>query len=68
MTKVKNHNCYICNKEKLTKDEIGLNKKLINKEIQKFQCMDCLANYLNISIEDLLDYIEQFKAEGCTLF
>lgn len=30
--------------------------------------MDCLADYLGTTVEDLLDKIEEFKDEGCTLF
>ena len=59
--------CLECNKE-LVKDEIGLNKKLLGKDIEKFYCMDCLADFLNVTVEELLDKIEEFKEEGCELF
>lgn len=64
----KHINCFICGKENLSRNEIGLNQKLINREIQKFHCMECLSEYLEISVEDLLDRIEEFKDSGCTLF
>jgi len=60
--------CFICGKEKLTRNEIGLNKKLIDQNIEKIHCLDCLADYLEISAEDLLDRIQEFKYSGCTLF
>ena len=60
--------CFICGKENLTRNEIGLNKKLIGQDIEKFHCMDCLAEYLEISKEDLLERIQEFKYSGCTLF
>lgn len=60
--------CIACNKKKLDKDTIGINKKLLGKEITKFYCMDCLADYLGCTVEDLLEKIEEFKEEGCTLF
>lgn len=61
--------CFICGKENLTHNEIGLNKKLIGQDIEKkFHCMDCLAEYLEISKEYLLERIEEFKDSGCTLF
>ena len=60
--------CYVCGKESLSKDEIGLTKKLIDKKTMNFYCIDCLAEYLEVTTEELLDKIEEFKEEGCTLF
>ena len=61
-------NCYVCGKENLSKDEVGLTKKLIGKKTNKFYCIPCLAEYLEVTEEELLDKIEEFKNEGCTLF
>ena len=44
------------------------NKKIINKKTSVFYCLHCLADYLEVSEEELLDKIEEFKEEGCTLF
>ncbi len=60
--------CVACGNKSLDKDTIGINKKLLGKDIQKFYCMDCLADYLGCTVEDLLDKIEEFKEEGCDLF
>lgn len=60
--------CYVCGKSPLSKDEIGLTKKLIDKKTINFYCIDCLAEYLEVTTEELLDKIEEFKEEGCTLF
>jgi biotin operon repressor len=60
--------CYICGRENLSRNEIALNKKLIVRNIDKFHCMQCLADYLEISIEDLADRIQEFRDEGCALF
>lgn len=60
--------CFICGKENLTRNEIGLNKKLIGQDVEKFHCIDCLSEYLEISTEDLLERIQEFKDSGCTLF
>lgn len=60
--------CYICGKTPLTKDEIGLTKKLINNKATSFYCIDCLAEYLEVTTEELEAKIEEFKEEGCTLF
>ena len=60
--------CISCCKGDLNKDTIGINKKLLGENINNFYCMDCLADYLGTTVEDLLDKIEEFKDEGCTLF
>lgn len=60
--------CYVCGKTPLTKDEIGLTKKLINKKATSFYCLSCLAEYLEVTEEELLAKVEEFKNEDCTLF
>ena len=60
--------CVICGKNDLEKDTIGINKKLLGIDITNFYCMDCLAEYLGCTVEELFDKIEEFKEEGCTLF
>lgn len=59
--------CLECNKN-LTKDEIGLSKKMLGRNTKQFLCLECLSNYLNTDTEILIEKIEQFKEEGCTLF
>lgn len=61
-------NCAVCSKSPLTRDEIGLTKKLINQKATSFYCLPCLANYLEVTVDELLDKIEEFKEEGCILF
>lgn len=63
-----NVECVICSKKELGKDTIAINKKLLGTNITNFYCMDCLAEYLGCTVEELLDKIEEFKEEGCTLF
>lgn len=60
--------CVACGKKPLDKDTIGINKKMLGTEILNFYCMDCLADYLECTVQDLFDKIEEFKDEGCTLF
>lgn len=60
--------CIVCGTEGLDKDTVGLNKKLLSKNITEFYCLDCFAEYLGCTVEDLQDKIEEFKEEGCTLF
>ena len=61
-------NCCVCGKSVLSKDEIGLSKKLIGKNTKNFYCISCLANYLDVTEEELQDKLEEFKEEGCVLF
>ena len=47
---------------------VALCKKLFDKKTKKFYCLQCLANHLDVTTEDLLEKAEEFKAEGCPLF
>lgn len=67
MKKNKAIKCYLCDKE-LNKIATALNKKLIDKNVARFYCLSCLANYLDVTEEDLLAKVEEFKAQGCDLF
>jgi CRISPR/Cas system-associated protein Cas7 (RAMP superfamily) len=60
--------CISCNKLSLTKDEIGVCKKILGRKVKQFYCMGCLANMLEVTTEELLERIEEFKIQGCTLF
>ena len=60
--------CVICGITDLNKDAIGINKKLLGTNIVNFYCIECLAEYLGCTVDELLDKIEEFKEEGCTLF
>ncbi|MFW0884757.1 hypothetical protein ACMCNP_06925 [Candidatus Acidulodesulfobacterium sp. H_13] len=60
--------CYICEKEALNKNEIGLTKKLLDSDSKRFYCLDCLAEYLEVDTEFLLAKLEEFKEQGCKLF
>ena len=59
--------CMVCDKT-LTKNEIGLNRKLIDDDAKSFYCLDCLADYLDVTTEELQAKIDEFKQEGCKLF
>ena len=60
--------CYVCGKKNLSKNEIGLTKKLLDKNAKHFYCLDCLAEYLEVETEFLLEKVEEFKTQGCILF
>ena len=59
--------CCVCgaNVEKVSK---ALCMKIIDRKTKRFYCLSCLSEYLNTSVEDLIDLAEEFKNEGCTLF
>lgn len=61
--------CYYCEAE-LNRNMIGLNKKLFPCETKKGQliCIPCMAENLEVTEEELLEKIEEFKREGCKLF
>ena len=59
--------CCVC-ETTLRKKESGLNQQLIGERAGKNGCLYCLAVHLDTTTEDLLEKIEDFKNEGCTLF
>jgi len=60
-------NCLTCGRE-ITRDEIGLSKKLINRGTAEFKCTACLSAYYRVSEERLRELVAQYRAQGCTLF
>ena len=61
-------NCTYCDKEKLSKIEIGLNKKLIHRQIERMMCLTCLTGFFETTELELKERIEGFKRQGCALF
>lgn len=59
--------CLKCNK-RLSRDEIGLHKKLVNRAADEFMCIQCLAEYFEVDTRSLEEKINQYKELGCTLF
>lgn len=60
--------CVSCGKERLSKNEIGITMKLIGENTTVFYCTECLADYLEVTVDDIKDKIEEFKEQGCKLF
>jgi len=67
MVKRKNIQCCECEKS-LIKVEIALSQKLLGNNVQESYCIDCLAEYLECTSENLRVKIQEFKEQGCTLF
>ncbi len=61
--------CQYCRRE-LVRDEVGLSRKLLERETRKgrFTCLDCMADVLEVPVDELKAKIDDFKAEGCKLF
>ena len=59
--------CKQCGKL-LSRDEIGLHKKMVNRGATEYFCLHCLAAYFGASPDYLKEKIEQFRKDGCTLF
>lgn len=64
----KHNDCAYCGREDLTKDEVGLNRKIIHRQIERMMCLTCMAAYFETSEEALKEKIEWFKYQGCALF
>lgn len=62
-----NDKCLKCEK-KLSFNEIGLYRKMVNRGAEEFLCISCLAEKFKISEDDLQKKIEYFRKSGCTLF
>lgn len=60
--------CCCCSKVNLSRNEVGITKKLLGEKSTQFYCLSCLANYLGASEQDILDKIQEFKENGCKLF
>ena len=65
---MKKQKCISCNKTLVNQNEIGINQKLLGEKTTVYYCMDCLADYLGVTVQDILDKIEEFKEQGCKLF
>ena len=60
-------NCKKCGNP-VSSDEIGLNKKLINRGITEYLCGDCLAAHFKLTRDDLQKMADHFREMGCVLF
>ena len=52
----------------LTSDEVALHKKVVNRGATSHMCIDCCAEYFNVTVQLLEEKIIQFKEAGCALF
>ena len=59
--------CLNCGK-KITADEVAITKKLVNRGTTKYYCIHCLAEFFDVTSQDVENKIIYFKEMGCTLF
>jgi len=64
----KQTDCAYCGRENLTKDEIGLNRRIIHRQIERMMCLTCMAAFFETTEEELKEKIVEFKRRGCALF
>lgn len=60
--------CYRCGRAGLSRDEIGLNRKVVNRAVERFLCLSCLSEEFGENPEALLAFADRLRAQGCTLF
>ena len=60
-------NCFQCGKE-LTGDDIGMNRKAVNRSAEKCLCLDCLAAKYRVERAFFEKKIAFLKENGCSLF
>lgn len=60
--------CYRCGRTGLSRDEIGLNRKVVNRAVERFLCLSCLAAEFGESEAALVAYADRLREQGCTLF
>lgn len=63
----KKKTCKMCGKA-LEHNELAINEKLLGRGLVQFYCLDCLADYLDSTREDLEIMTRQFIKEGCLRF
>lgn len=65
---MKERSCCVCGKTPLSKNEIGLTKKLIDMTAKSFYCLDCLAEYLEVGTDFLQERVKEYKEQRCQFF
>lgn len=59
--------CLECGRT-VTRDEMAITRKMVNRASEEFYCADCLAKAFRITTDEVMRLIEQFRAAGCSLF
>lgn len=67
MEKTKQESCYHCHKP-VSRDDIGMTRKLINRGTTRYYCISCLAEAFDLTVDDVCKKMNYYKSIGCTLF
>lgn len=59
--------CMNCGAE-LSRDEIGLYLKMVDRRSTSFLCISCLSESFSLPEQELREMIVRFKRAGCSLF
>lgn len=59
--------CHKC-RMSISKDEVAITKRLVNRGTTTYYCAPCLADAFGITTEDIQRCIRHYKRMGCTLF
>ena len=59
--------CFACGAG-LTRDDIGMYRKAVNRSAEECLCLDCLAKKYNTTRAFFEEKIEMLKSRGCSLF
>ena len=59
--------CMVCGK-KLSYLDIVAHKKFVNRGSEEYMCIDCLARHFDTTREIIMERLEHFRKQGCTLF
>lgn len=59
--------CLRCGR-RLTGDDIGAHRKLVNRGATEFLCIPCLAAHFRVPEALIREKIEYFRRMGCLLF
>lgn len=62
------YRCFSCGKTDIERDVVALNKKLRGENIDQIFCLTCFAESLEVTADELLTKIDEFKEQGCKLF
>lgn len=60
--------CQDCGKSPLSKDEIGLTKKLLDMDAKRFFCISCLAAYLEVEEDFCGIKLKRSRTKGVRCF
>ena len=59
--------CIQCRRP-VTRDEMAMTRKLINRGTTTWLCLSCLAQRFDATLQELTERMQAFKDMGCTLF